>query len=249
MSRKLKNDTSNNTQRSGKQKQDNREVHIVDRTSQFYQTKVSFREFANYERPLTYEEWMEVPDECKAAVLYVQFYDQITLAWYKTKRSHVDSYEGVSEILLYLNKNVEKIKNDPKRFKPAYIYKVAWNCLSCLCWTDAEYSRRYRIFENECSNIVGYGEDQLDLFDTIVEDEESRDKKFDTDGYIRNLANATAIWDIIEDMGQKAKYVVAKLLGEKSYTPKQLNSVSDEETEEIIEELKIRLARFAKVYC
>lgn len=245
MSRNINNSKASNSKKAAKIAS----APVVETSSQFYETKLRFRDFADYERPLTYEEWMEVPDECKAAVLYVQFYNEITLAWYKTKRSHVDTYEGVSEILLYLNKNVEKIKNDPKRFNPRYIYKVAWNCLSCLCWTDADYSRRYRIFENECSNIIGYGEDELNLFDTIIEDEEVREKKFDTDGSIRNLANATMIWDVIEDMGQKAKYVVAKLLGEKSYPPKELNSVSEEETEEIIEELKVRLAKFAGAFC
>ena len=225
------------------------DVKLSDLGTQFYQTKVLLREFAQYEKALTYEEWMEAPDECKAAILYVQFYDQITLAWSKTKRSYVDINDGVSEVLQYLNKNVEKIKDNGKRFTPAYIYKVAWNCLSCLCWDDPDYNRRRRVYDNEMSNIVGYGEDELDLFDTFTDDEEEREQMFDTDGAMLKLANATMIWDIVEDMGKKAKYVVANLLGEKSYPPKELNSVSEEETEEIIAELKVRLARFADVFC
>lgn len=215
----------------------------------FEQAKARFREFAEYERPLSYEEWMAAPDECKAAILYVQFFDQITLAWMKTQVSFVDINDGVSEVLQYLHKNVEKIKKDGKRFTAAYIYKVVWNCLSCLCWVDDDYSRRSRIFHNECSNIVGYGDDELDLFNIIKESDEDREAKFDLDGRRQFLVKATQLWDIIEDMGKNAKIVVAKLLGEKSYPPKELNSVSEEETLEIIAELKKRLTGFVDVFC
>lgn len=213
--------------------------------TQFYQTKVRFRESTNYESPLTYEEWMAAPDECKAAILYVQFYDQITLAWMKTKSVFTDINDGVSEILQYLNKNVEKIKKDGKRFTPNYIYRVAYNCLSCLSWNDPVYNHRCRTYQNECSNIVSYGDTELNLFDTIIDD--YSDDKFDFEGRRSYLLNSTKMWDIIEDMGKKAKLVVAKLLGENSYTPKELNSVSEEETAEILAELRVRLADFVKV--
>lgn len=225
-----------------------KEVLGADVGTQFYQTKVRFREFSNYERPLTYEEWMAAPDECKAAILYVQFYDQITLAWMKTKSVYTDINDGVSEILQYLNKNVEKIKNDSKRFTPRYIYRVAWNCLSCLSWNDPVLNIRCRTYQNECSNIIGYGEDELNLFDTIVEDDDVRDSRFDVSGNLAYLQNATQLWDIIDDMGQKAKYVVANLLGEKSYTPSELKSVNEEESAKIIEELRVRLAKFVEVF-
>lgn len=221
---------------------------FADVGTQFYQTKLRFREFADYDKPLTYDEWMEAPDECKAAILYVQFYDQITLAWMKTKSVYTDINDGVSEVLQYLNKNVEKIKKDSKRFSPKYIYKVAWNCLSCLSWNDPVLNHRCRTYQNECSNLIGYGEDELNLFDTIVEDEEKRDSRFDVDGSIEYLRNATRVWDIVEEMGQKTKYVVARILGEKSYTPKELASVDEEETAKIMEELREKLSQFVEVF-
>ena len=222
------------------------EVFLSEMGTQFQQTKIRFREFASYERPLTYEEWMIAPDECKAAILYVQFYDQITLAWMKTKSVYSDINDGVSEILQYLNKNVEKIKNDGKRFTPNYIYKVAYNCLYCLCRDPNRYKAAY---ENECSNLVAYGDDELDLFDTVLDNEDDRDSKFDPDSSQAYLYNATKLWDIVESMGSKAKIVVAKLLGENSYTPMEMNSVSEEETAEIIEELRNRLGSFVGVLC
>lgn len=241
-----------NTNQSNKTKKnstnhDPYEVALSELGTQFQQTKIRFREFANYERPLTYDEWMAAPDECKAAILYVQFYDQITLAWMKTKSVYTDINDGVSEILQYLNKNVEKIKADGKRFTPNYIYRVAYNCLSCLSWNDPELNHRCRTYQNEVSNIVGYGEDELDLFDTIVDENSETGAQFDFDANKSYLVNATKLWDIVESMGKKTKLVVAKLLGEKSYTPKELNSVSEEETQEIIAELRVKLAGFVGI--
>lgn len=224
------------------------EISSVDLGTQFHQTKVRFREFANYERPLTYEEWMMAPDECKAAILFVQFYDQITLAWMKTRRPYTDINDGVSEVLQYLNKNVEKIKNDGKRFTPNYIYRVAYNCLFCLSDENPAVNWRSRIHQNETSNIVRYGEDELDLFDTVVDDEDDLDFKFDLDGRKEYLRKATQLWDIVEGMGQKAKIVVAKLLGENSYTPKEFSSVTEEETAEIMEQLREKLGSFVGVF-
>lgn len=228
-------------------KRKGQEVQISDTGTQFYQTKIRFREASGYQKPLSYEEWMAAPDECKAALLYVHFYDQITLAWIKTRSVYTDINDGVSEVLQYLNKNVEKIKNDGKRFTPNYIYRVAYNCLFCLCRDPI--NRYRRVYDNECSNLVGYGEDELDLFNTIIDDENDRDSKFDVDSRLSYLRESTKMWDVIEDMGLKAKLVVAKLLGENSYTPKELNSVSEEETQAIIEELKVRLGGFVGVLC
>lgn len=233
------------TVRVRKQKAAGREVQISDKVSQFQQAKIRFREFAEYEKPLTYEEWMKAPDECKAAILYVQFYDQITLAWNKLHSVYSDINDGVSEVLQYLNKNVEKIKADGKRFTPAYIYKVSYNCLYCLCRDP----NRYRaVYDNECSNIVGYGEDELDLFDTLV-DEEHSESQFDRDHARSYLRNATKFWDIIEGMGKKTQIVVAKLLGENSYTKKEFESVSEEETEEILRNLRKNLGPYVHIFC
>ena len=62
-----------------------RGVEPIPSVNPFKATFNMFREYLGYVRPLTYSEWMEVDPEDKAAVLYVQFYDQITLAWYKSR--------------------------------------------------------------------------------------------------------------------------------------------------------------------
>ena len=48
----------------------------------FTETKNLFAQYLEYDRPLDFDQWAQVADDQKAAVLYLQFYDQITLAWY-----------------------------------------------------------------------------------------------------------------------------------------------------------------------
>lgn len=40
---------------------------------EFYETKKMYREYTQYRRPLSYDEWHVLPEGHKAAVLFVQF--------------------------------------------------------------------------------------------------------------------------------------------------------------------------------
>lgn len=208
----------------------------------FSETRNLFITTTGYTRPLSYDEWMMIPSEHKAAVLFVQFYDEITLAWYKTKSFFVVEEDGVSTMLQYLMKNVPIIEKDPKRFKPSYIYKVAYNCLYCI---SHDIKRDIERYENEVSNIVTSGEDQLDLFDTVVSKSDMYEE-----------ISRQEFWAIIEDMGVKTQKVINYLLnGEslgtvskrsKSYATDPLRdvAVSIDEMEAIVADLKKKLASY-----
>lgn len=181
-------------------------------TNEFYNTRNLFVEYTGYTGPLSYEEWLAVPDDHKAAVLFCQFFDVITLAWYKAASVYSEEADGVAEVLQYLQKAVDggkkknpaiMIKGNPKRFTPNYIYRISYNCLYCLCRDPNQHKRRY---ENECSNIVMCGEDELDLFDTVVD--------INGDIELSDDARREKFWDIIESVGDDAVTVVCKLLGE-----------------------------------
>lgn len=132
----------------------------------FATTRELFANAVGYTRPLSYDEWMETPTDCKAAVLFCQFYEQITLAWYKLASVYSVEADGVSEAIQYIIKNVDRIEQDPKRFSPSYMYKVMYNCLYCLCRDPNRYKAAY---QNETSNIVSCGDDtEFDLFDTAT---------------------------------------------------------------------------------
>ena len=195
---------------------------------------------------MSYEEWMIVPQEHKAAVLFVQYYNEITLAWFKTKSFFVLEEDGVSTMLQYLVKNVPIIENDPKRFKSGYIYKVAYNCLYCI---SHDIKRDIERYENEVSNIVTSGEDQLDLFDTVSSSQD-----------IDDILAKEEFWKIIENMGLKTQKVINHILNGESldkvsrrsskYASDPLRdiSVSLDEMEEIISQLRVKLAKFENLF-
>lgn len=206
---------------------------------QFQITKNLFREYTGYTEPLSYDEWNSLPQDHKAAVLYLQFFEQITLAWYKLKSIYSLEEDGVAEILQYLNKNVSKIEQDKNRFKPAYIYKVAYNCLYCLCRDPNRYKRT---FENEVSNLTtSENGDVLDLFATIVSDHEIEDQ---LDKQI-HLKKREQFWNLIEDMGTDTLTVVSILLGETSIEKSKLDIA---EFDSIVAELRIKLEPFENIF-
>lgn len=172
--------------------------------SEFYATRELFISYTEYDTPLSFDEWLALADDLKAAVLYCQFFEQITLAWYKLKSVYSSEADGVAEALQYLQKNVEIIKADEKRFTPSYIYKIMYNCLYCLCRDPNRYKKAY---ENEVSNIVLTSDGELDLFDTCV------DKSSSVESYL-DPVYLEKFWSKIEAKGRKAVVVVAELLGE-----------------------------------
>lgn len=212
----------------------------------FNSTRNLFIEYTNYSEPLTFEQWASRPTDQKAAILYVQFFEQITLAWYKTKSFFVVEEDGVSTVLQYLVKNVPVILAEPKRFTANYIYRVAYNCLYCI---SHDIKRDIERWELEVPNIMLHGEDELDLFDTVTSDCDMTDE-----------LSREYFWAVIEKMGPQAEKVINHLLnGEsltkvskrsKSYATDPLRdvSVSLDEMDAIIDELKAKLSRFRAMY-
>lgn len=172
----------------------------------FYDTKQLYLEYTGYTKPLSYEEWNDYPSGLKAGLLYLQFYNEITLAWDKANTlDFIEAEEGVSTMLQYLEKNVSIIENNPKRFSPNYIYRVAYNCLYCICHDRKCDKDR---LENETSGIVNYDGEELNLFDTIADSHGSVENVLETDSF------ESQFWSIIEDAGLPAEKVMRYLLSE-----------------------------------
>lgn len=214
---------------------------------QFKETLNRFREFANYTSPITFESWMNLKSiDKQVAVLYCQFYDQITLAWYKAKADFIPDEEGVSCVLQYLLKNVPIIRKSDKKFNPAYIYTVAYNCMDCLRYVQRDINR----FKHETTNITLYDGEELDLCDLVPHKDRSYESKYDSEKF----------WAVIKDMGVETEKVVNHLLnGEslrrvskrsKAYGIDPLGdvTVNKHKMEEIVAQLKLRLVGFKEVY-
>ena len=231
---------------------------------QFVQTKKLFREYlSGYPKNPTFEEWRDANPDDKAALLFVTFYQEITCAWYNAVVSkqivYISQEDGVSTVLQYLLKNVAYISEDSKRYTPEYIYTVAYKCLLSL-WQTRK-TEKYRS-EVECSNDFTEacysgrstnthgGSITVDIFDLIP----SEDEDYETQQI------KEAIWNVIHHMGPKAEKVVNHLINPKdtvhriatSSSERPIDrladvSVSKAEYNEILEELKVKLAPYKDV--
>ena len=216
--------------------------------SQFRATRNLYLESVhNYQFPLTFEAWDNAPADEKAVLLFVNFFDQIELAWYNERFSYgrAEDDDAVSEVMQYLMKNVSLIEADPKRFKPGYIYRVAANCISCVGASQVSINHDKLEVSNE---VAGDDGSVINLYDLAPSDDDSYE--------VRQAK--IALWNIIDRMGLKAQKVVNKLINPsdslavartKGIGDKLENvSVSKKEYEEIVKELRVQLAEFADVF-
>lgn len=195
----------------------------------FYETKVMFRDALGIYESLSYEEWLAFEPQDKAAALYVNFYSQITFAWYKCRSFYGLEEDGVSTVLQYLQKNVPIIENDERRFTPNYIYRVAYNCMYCICH---DIKRDRERWENETSNIVSVGEnEEVNLFDTV--------KTESFESLFENEVVRIHFWKVVESLGDDVVTFVDGILSGTT-VPKKIRNRSDE----IMQELATRLAPF-----
>ena len=71
----------------------------------FYETRNLFISYTSYVKPLTFEQWRAVPEDQKAAVLFVQFFEQVCMAYNKANKTVIAAEDAVSIVLQYLEKN------------------------------------------------------------------------------------------------------------------------------------------------
>lgn len=233
--------------------------------SQFIQTRNMFRDYLkDYPKNPSYEVWNNAPEDDKAALLYTTFYQEITLAWYNAVISngivYVTQEDGVSTVIQYLMKNVEKISQDSERYSPKYIYQVCYNCLLSLWRTRTTDMQRSAVevapdFEVEVpGTILGKNFKSggtVNLWDLVPSEDED----------LETQQTKEAIWNIIRHMGPKAEKVVNHLINpgdtlhkvsakssERPIDRLADVSVTKTEYEEILAELRIRLAPFKDAF-
>ena len=207
--------------------------------NQFYETKRILSASVPTHVPQSYESWVELPDDYKAAVLYVDFFDQITMAWYRLRTPAAIEEDCVSEVLLYLQKNVEKIVSDKKRFSPAYIYRISYNCIYCKSVDPySGQTAKTSWCNNTCSNLVSVGDDVLDLFDTVKGGDDIAES---LEGELRDKV----FWDKVNDeVDPEVKIFLSEVLDKRRRSKK----LSDERREEICEHLREEFESFYKMY-
>lgn len=214
---------------------------------QFKEAFVRFKDFSGYSEPMSWEDWISVRDQdTQVAILYCQFFNEITLAWYKAKADFVPDEDGLSCVLQYLTKNVPLIVAEENKFNPAYIYRVAYNCMDCLRYVQRDINRH----NTETTNVVLYEGEELDLCDLAPHRDMSYEDRQDKDKF----------WAVIAALGPEAEKVVNYLVNGESLRriskrsqcygvdPLTDVSVSESRMNEIVEQLKVHLADFKSIY-
>lgn len=199
----------------------------------FYATRSLFRAAVGYE-PLSYEEWLSIDDQYKAAALYVTFFDQITLAWSKAKSFYVHDEDGVSEMMKYLVKNTPIIAASKKKYSPAYIYKVAYNCLYCI---SRDIKRDRLAYENNVPQYVQHGDDFLDLFDTVCDPED-----------ITKLINKKTFWNKVDNVVENAAWDVKAMMNKIMQGGSLPAGIPMKRRADIMEELKATFAAYKSMF-
>lgn len=202
---------------------------------ELYQTRDFFKSHIEYYGPLSYDEWLLVDDSDKVAVLYLQFFSEIELAWYKSKSFYASEEEAVETVLQYFSKNVPILKENRTRFTANYMYRVAYNCLYCISHDRICDKWEY---QNVCSSIHINPQTgtEFDLFDII------KDKNVDKP-YAEQIRRQ--FWAEVEDLGEGTEYFVQHVL-EGQGMP--VGFRGKRKKEKIIEELKPILEKYKSIY-
>ena len=179
-----------------------------------YETRTLYRNFLNIEESLTFDQWNSLPHNKKAAALFVLFFNEIVLAWEKANTiDFIDCEDGVDVVNQYLEKNVPIIENDPKRFTAAYIYRVAYNCMYCICHDRKCDKDR---LENETSSVVMSDGKEVNLLDFVS-------SKSDVQNDVADDMLSREFWSVIEDSGLEAQKVMRYLLSNNEDDLKKLS--------------------------
>lgn len=140
--------------------------------TEFTKTKKLFEEATpDVKYPLSYAEWMQLPEKYKASALYVTFYQQIVTAASKVYNPNISETDTISFINMVLVQNLDDIKNNPKKYTPAFIYTLARNAAVDVTRVKNKYS--VFISDTETMNLSFdyYYEEYEDEFYDIIPDE------------------------------------------------------------------------------
>lgn len=140
--------------------------------TEFVKTKKLFEEATpDVKYPLSYAEWIQLPEKYKASALYVTFYQQIITAASRVYNPNISETDTISFINMVLVQNLDNIKNNPKKYTPAFIYTLARNAAVDV----TRLKNNFSIFTNETETMnpsldYFYEDYEDDLYDLIPDE-------------------------------------------------------------------------------
>lgn len=180
----------------------------VNSGSAFKETLRLFKNYTGYTGPMSFDLWSHLQEDYKAAVLFVQFYNQILLAYYKLRTPAAIEEDCVEEVIQYLIKNVPIIEENPARFSPKYIYRISWNAIYCKSVDPySGQTAQNSWFNNTTSPYIETDEGESCIFDFV------RFNDDDMDDVVRKEKFWSVVHKVGEDLGDEAQYVINNICG------------------------------------
>lgn len=137
----------------------------------FFDTLVMFKKYLDNPAPYSYEQWRLFPEEQKTAALYVNFYNEIILAYRKNCSKYATEEDCVSRLCQYLNRNVPHIIREPNRYNEAYIYTVATNSINTLTHSTRVSKHTKFFYDNVFTEGYSTPDDRaLNIFDILPDE-------------------------------------------------------------------------------
>lgn len=177
--------------------------------SEFREAYIRFYNSLGIEKyPITFQTWSNLSEDLRGIALYVNFYEQVTLAWYKAKQAYRvnhDECDGVSNLLHRLQKVSEKVIMNEKMFTKSYIYTCCYRSLSSV--TRALRNRTLEFNNLMCDSYnktvnTDYGD--IELIDMI--EGESFETQYLSYLFDETYANETdEVKEVIDYAMQKSK--------------------------------------------
>ena len=137
----------------------------------------------------SYEEWLQIPDDLKAAALFVIFYDKITLVRVKTYLHPLCDADAVSMVCDKLVALTPKIVENARMFSPSFMYTAIKNVLG-----EPLRRKKYHLV-NILDTKAFYSEDDSDPvpYDIRI------DTTMMVDNSLTDTIDILMVWDTLTD--------------------------------------------------
>lgn len=232
----------------------------------FYDTRKLLIESTGYTSPLTFEEWKAQPDSLKAGLLFIQFFNEITLAWDKANTlDFIEAEDGVSTVCQYLEKQVKQVtyffKDNPSKKAPAEFRKS--NPDKCVVVTRRIIEEHPDKFSPAYIYTVAYNclycichdrkcdKDRLEneTFGIVKSSDGTEldifDFTADNSGSAEDVSDRssfeTEFWSVIENAGLPAEKVMRYLLTKNEEDLKALTSRSKRYKDDPLRDIEVSL--------
>lgn len=197
----------------------------VAKTLAFNQTKTMFKDYLNGKDKYEYDEWKHLSNDCKAAALYLNFYDTIMANLYRARQHKPipgDDNDLVSVAVDKCQRIIEVLDTQPEKYTRGYVSLVMYNAFSVtLSQLVSSKQKQFDVFNtfNFCetadllgkSNAFSSATDNYCVDDVIEEYILRNASNIDVVGMDDELAKAK-LWKVVRNQPDFVQDIIAKLI-------------------------------------